>query len=106
MPETKCYLTVQVRRTDFDGGGDEGEEVEWVRVNGHARWTHLAPRGNPCKQRLQKRGEPLEEYATVVDVEDITTEAARGLVVVTAKISSMVDECPSPEGHLLDAVAR
>lgn len=89
---TKCYLTVSVRPTDFDKLESE-EEVQWIKADEQEVQKSCKPKGSPC--RLSPNA---TNYGSVAPFEcisnlDVTNASRDGQVVVTAKISDMVDEC-------------
>lgn len=85
-----CSLTVLVNQTDFDGA-ESDEQIEYFAVDGVNISTSVMPGKNPC--RANASGTPLapeEKYFTLVNQ---YTFAANASVTVSAKISSLVDEC-------------
>lgn len=105
--EGPCYLKIVMDQTDFDNDHGSTEELEWLMVNKHTIKTNVKPdpRRNPCKDGL---GVP-EPFALLPGQGeppfDVTEEAARGAIEISAKISDMVDECGIDGRYLLNANA-
>lgn len=105
-----CWLALRIRQTDFDGevvsaDGVE-EEVEWVRIDNRTVRSHSKPGRNPCKEAKNRSLTQADGvFFSLLQGEDVTEKAMRGPFNVSVKISDMVDECGSPEGDLLDAIA-
>lgn len=89
---TTCYLTVQVRPTDFDKI-ESKEEVEWIKADDKEIQKSCKPNGSPCRINPN-----ATNYGQVAPFEcisnlDVTNASRDGRVIITAKISDMVDEC-------------
>lgn len=93
-----CLLTVQLQQTDFEA---ENEIVEWVKVDGDDVVSNVNPGQNPCKARMEGQNVSDVPFPLVAG-QDVTAAAADGEVLVSAKLSPMVDEC-GHDGFLLDA---
>jgi len=94
---TNCKLTIRLNQTDFDAAN---ELVEWIKIDGKVVSTDLKLGENPCKARAE--GKKVTDKAfTAVDAQDVVSAAADGTVVVSVKISEMVDEC-GRSGYLVD----
>jgi hypothetical protein len=89
---TKCYLSVHVRPTDFDKIESE-EEVEWIKADDVEVKKSCKPQGSPCRVRANMTNYgPVAPFECISKI-DVTNASRDGQVVVTAKISDMVDEC-------------
>eukprot|EP00928_Gymnodinium_smaydae_P023942 TRINITY_DN1954_c0_g2_i1.p1 TRINITY_DN1954_c0_g2~~TRINITY_DN1954_c0_g2_i1.p1 ORF type:complete len:670 (-),score=173.40 TRINITY_DN1954_c0_g2_i1:407-2416(-) len=97
-----CKLTVVMNQTDFDASD---ESVEFVGVDGRNLSSFSPPSRNPCKERAQGQTDVGSPMLLLVDGEDISDEAADGYIEVSAKISDLVDECPS-NGYLFHGLAQ
>eukprot|EP00401_Gymnodinium_catenatum_P037833 CAMPEP_0117609530 /NCGR_PEP_ID=MMETSP0784-20121206/81385_1 /TAXON_ID=39447 /ORGANISM="" /LENGTH=708 /DNA_ID=CAMNT_0005412865 /DNA_START=94 /DNA_END=2220 /DNA_ORIENTATION=+ len=101
----RCTLTVIVNQTDFDN--DESEElIEYIGVESRNISLNIKPGKNPCKEA--DAGTPLsqeEMVYTAVSGEDVTADAADGMLKVRGKISDYVDDCAS-NGYLFNALAQ
>jgi hypothetical protein len=100
-----CKLTVKVTPTDFDDA--ESEKIELLEYDGTSATENLAPGRNPCKEISlgTLNATAAVEPFVVIDGVDVTSMVTDDLsLVVTAKLSNMVDEC-GKDGFLLDATA-
>lgn len=104
-----CTLTVKVNQTDFDNSvasGKRREEVEWITAEGNQIGSAIVPGNNACQ--AQFAGAPLgadtNPFVAISSV-DVTDDIADNSLVVAAKISDLVDECPS-QGFLFDAMVQ
>lgn len=103
-----CKMNVTVLQTDYDGGQDVIEEVEYIWLNSAGNISeHVSPGLNPCL--AEQQGTPLtdeEMNFTLVDSLDVTDEVLFepiGKLEVAGKISLHVDECATKGGYLFDA---
>jgi len=100
----KCLLEVSIRQTDFE---KPDEVVEWITVNQKIIKTQCKPGKNQClEKKLASTAFVHDAFPCVTnfDVTNLTSENWT-TVNVSAKISEMVDECPS-NGYLLDGFAE
>lgn len=96
-----CKLTVKVYQTDFDS---DSEQVDFIQADGLQLQADVKPGRNPCKEIPLGANNMMDPFVAV-DGYDVSAQAFDGKVVVTAKISQMVDEC-GRDGNLLDAIAE
>lgn len=93
-----CRLNVYVHPTDYDDDYSK-EVVEFVSANGKVLTRNVNPNARGCNTTTQR---PL--YPCVNDFHVDAIIDSTGTLVVEAKNSLMVDECPY-EGHLLSGLA-
>mmetsp|Transcript_3268 Transcript_3268/g.8153 ORF Transcript_3268/g.8153 Transcript_3268/m.8153 type:complete len:333 (-) Transcript_3268:15-1013(-) len=93
-----CRFSFLVSPTDFDGDWSE-ESVEYVSLNGAIAARNCHPGARGCNATATV---PLYNCLREFPVDHMLR--AEGRLVVEAKISDMVDECPY-EGNLLSGVA-
>jgi len=105
-PASRCLLSVVLNQTDFDGDHGSLEVVEALNVSSTVLASMVQPGSNPCSCEVGPRPKPQSLPYIMLMNEDITSfVGADGLVELSAKISDLVDECPS-NGYLLDAMAE
>lgn len=101
----KCLLEVSVRQTDFES---PEEVVEWIRVNNNTIKTQCKPGKNQCLQKKAAATSFVHDRFPCISGHDVTSLLVFNDVTsieVSAKISEMVDECPS-NGYYLDGFAE
>jgi len=100
--EAICSMTFSVHPTDFDDDYSK-ETVDWIMVNNKTVNTKCDPKAKGCGQN---NVDPRALFPCVLDqdVSQLISEG-NGTVSLSAKISSMVDEC-ALDGMLLSAVAN
>jgi hypothetical protein len=99
----KCLLGVSIRQTDFES---PEELVEWISVNNKTIKTKCKPGKNQCLEKKIATTAFTHDAFPCVTGYDVTSLAAQNQTIdVSAKISLMVDECPS-NGFLLDGFAE
>eukprot|EP00927_Polykrikos_kofoidii_P018942 TRINITY_DN18819_c0_g1_i1.p1 TRINITY_DN18819_c0_g1~~TRINITY_DN18819_c0_g1_i1.p1 ORF type:complete len:580 (+),score=70.43 TRINITY_DN18819_c0_g1_i1:276-2015(+) len=116
-----CRLTIKINQTDFDGDHGSTEIVEWIKLGNETLKSNISPGKNPCKEAMsaqsagstttsntsanaQNRAIPRGDPFVVLDGEDITNKINGNIMVISSKISDMVDECGS-NGMLFDGRA-
>lgn len=99
----KCLLEVFVRQTDFES---PEELVEWISVNNKTIKTQCKPGKNQCLEKKLATDAFIHDAFPCVKGHDVTALAVANLTIeVSAKISEVVDECPS-NGYYLDGFAE
>jgi hypothetical protein len=97
-----CRMKVEVNQTDFDKALGSVEQVEWIKVGDQEIKANCTPGKNPCKNATSLANVDHESFDCISGV-NVTADAHSGMVNVSAKISSKVDECAS-QGFLLDGL--
>lgn len=92
-----CRLSLHVHPTDFDDQYS-GERLDFIRVNGVTVNTDCFPMVSGCNASTQNA-----TFSCLLDLPLDGIVNATGNMLVEAKISDVVDECPY-EGNLLSAV--
>jgi hypothetical protein len=95
-----CRLSVFVHPTDYDQN-DEREYIEFLKVNEQLVMNNFSPQARGCLESTVP--EPLYPWVNALDVDKVVD--TNGGVVIHAKNSLYVDECPTRDGNLLSAVA-
>lgn len=99
----KCLLGISVRQTDFES---PEELVEWITVDNKTVKTQCKPGKNPCLERKKATDTFIHDAFPCVKGHDVTNLiVANQTIEVSAKISEVVDECPS-NGYYLDGFAE
>merc|ERR1719247_1728761 len=104
----KCFMSVNVTQTDYDGSDGTKEEVEFLKVAGiDLTKSAVKPGKNPCEAEYKgtkvKSADRIFEAVKKFDVTKLMqTTHPLGALKVEGKISSFVDEC-GYEGNLLYA---
>eukprot|EP00927_Polykrikos_kofoidii_P036852 TRINITY_DN3107_c0_g1_i1.p1 TRINITY_DN3107_c0_g1~~TRINITY_DN3107_c0_g1_i1.p1 ORF type:complete len:646 (-),score=79.84 TRINITY_DN3107_c0_g1_i1:281-2218(-) len=92
-----CSMNLNVHPTDFDDQYS-GERVEFVRINGITVNMDCFPMRSGCNESTQQATFPC---MTDFSLNEIMNET--GILEITAKIPTVVDECPY-QGNYLSAV--
>jgi len=101
---SQCKLNVKIYQTDFDNEENTNETLEFVQVSGATVVERVSPGQNPCRAAWAGHAlSPADAEHELLRDHDVTADASRGLVSVTAKITDHVDEC-AHDGYLLDGL--
>lgn len=93
-----CRLNVYVHPTDYDDDYSK-EVIEYVSANGKILTRNVNPKARGCNVTTQKPFYPcVNDFHVDAIIDDL------GTLVVEAKNSPLVDECPY-EGNLLSGLA-
>lgn len=93
-----CRLSFLLHPTDFDDP-DSGEVLESIKVNTRMVTKSCYPRMSSCNATTQ-----IPMYSCMRDYPVDMLVDEQGLLLISAKISKLVDECPF-EGNMLTAVS-
>mmetsp|Transcript_85960 Transcript_85960/g.161882 ORF Transcript_85960/g.161882 Transcript_85960/m.161882 type:complete len:670 (-) Transcript_85960:43-2052(-) len=102
-----CKLNVDLHPTDYDDEYSR-EYVEWIKVYDRTVKTHCDPVAKGCEHTYANK--KLEEWPIYPCVADVPIgellKAHNGKLVISGKITDMVDECPAPNvnGNLLSGI--
>jgi hypothetical protein len=92
-----------VRQTYFE---KPEELVEWINVNNNTIKTQCKPGKNQCLDKKMAADAFVHDEFACVSGHDVTSlVVANRTIEVSAKISEVVDECPS-NGYYLDGFAE
>jgi len=94
-----CRLTLSLHPTDFDDQYS-GERLEWVRINDVIVNQDCFPMVSGCNATTQKT---TFNCITDLSLDSIINDT--GLLDISTKIPTVVDECPY-EGNLLSAIPK